>query len=34
MRSPIEKTAGGNERAAFQLLDEYVQTSLAGGDNA
>jgi uncharacterized protein len=33
LRSPVEKTAGNQERAAFQLLDEYVQTTLAGGDD-
>jgi uncharacterized protein len=31
LRSPVEKTAGRDERAAFQLIDEYVQCSLAGG---
>lgn len=31
LRSPVEKTAGRDERAAFQLIDEYVQSSLAGG---
>lgn len=29
LRSPVDKTAGPNERAAFQLVDEYVQASLA-----
>lgn len=32
LRSPVEKTAGDQEHAAFQLLDEYVQSSLARGD--
>jgi hypothetical protein len=32
LRSPVEKTAGDQERTAFQLLDEYVQSSLTGGD--
>lgn len=29
LRSPVDKTAGPNERAAFQLVDDYVQASLA-----
>lgn len=28
LRSPVEKTAGPRERAAFQLLDEFVQSHL------
>ena len=32
LRSPVEKTAGPNERAAFQLVDDYVQASLNGGE--
>lgn len=32
LRSPVDKTAGDQERTAFQLLDEYVQSSLAGDD--
>lgn len=31
-RAPIEKTAGPNERAAFQLVDQYIQASLNGGE--
>ncbi|MFT4557368.1 MAG: DUF447 domain-containing protein [Planctomycetales bacterium] len=34
LRSPVDKTAGPNERAAFQLVDEYVQSSLAGGEGS
>tara|TARA_R110002072_G_scaffold295170_1_gene465916 strand:+ start:35950 stop:36528 length:579 start_codon:yes stop_codon:yes gene_type:complete len=29
LRSPVAKTAGPNERAAFQLVDNFVQTSLS-----
>lgn len=29
LRSPVEKTAGPNERAAFQFVDDFVQASLA-----
>lgn len=32
LRSPVDKTAGGDERAAFQLIDDYVQSSLNGGE--
>ena len=32
LRSPVEKTAGPNERAACQLVDDYVQASLNGGE--
>ncbi len=34
LRSPVEKTAGPNERAAFQLVDQYVQASLSGGEGS
>jgi len=34
LRSPVDKTAGDQERVAFQLLDEYVQSSLAGDGGA
>ena len=34
LRSPVDKTAGPNERAAFQLVDEYVRSSLAGGEGS
>ena len=34
LRSPVQKTAGPDERAAFQLLDEYVQSALNGGDGS
>lgn len=34
LRAPVEKTAGPNERAAFQFVDEYVQASLAGGEGS
>ncbi|MDA1163962.1 MAG: DUF447 family protein [Planctomycetota bacterium] len=34
LRSPVEKTAGADERAAFQLLDDYVRSSLSGGDSS
>jgi hypothetical protein len=34
LRSPVDKTAGSNERAAFQLVDEYVQSSLTGGEGS
>ncbi|MDA0808314.1 MAG: DUF447 family protein [Planctomycetota bacterium] len=32
LRSPVDKTAGPNERAAFQLVDEFVQSSLSKGE--
>jgi uncharacterized protein len=32
LRSPVDKTAGPDERAAFQLIDDYVQSSLNGGE--
>lgn len=32
LRSPVDKTAGPNERAAFQLVDDYVQASLSRGE--
>ena len=31
LRSPVDKTAGPNERAAFQIVDDYVQASLSKG---
>lgn len=34
LRSPVDKTAGDREQTAFRLLDEFVQTSLDGGQNA
>jgi hypothetical protein len=32
LRSPVDKTSGPNERAAFQLVDEFVQSSLSKGE--
>lgn len=32
LRAPVDKTAGPNERAAFQLVDQYVQAALSGGE--
>lgn len=32
LRSPVDKTAGRDECAAFQLIDDYVQSSLNGDE--
>lgn len=32
LRSPVEKTAGPNEQAAFALLDDFVTAELGGTD--
>lgn len=34
LRSPVDKTAGPHELAAFQLVDEYVRSSLSRGEGS